>query len=243
MFDFSLAVAVVAFLAGTVASVAGFGIGSLLTPLLALHIGTKVAVAAVAIPHLVGTALRCWMLRKDIDKRVLLGFGITSAFGGLAGALFHNYLQAGALTVIFGVILIFAGSIGLGGWNERMRFHGPVAWIAGAISGGLGGLVGNQGGIRSAALFGFDLQPKAFVATATAIGIVVDAVRLPVYLIADGPQILTVYPLLLIATTGVVIGTCCGMFLLQGMDSRKFKRIVSGIILALGIWMLLRASG
>ena len=42
--------------AGAVASVAGFGIGSLLTPVLGMGVGTKVAVAMVSIPHVVGTA-------------------------------------------------------------------------------------------------------------------------------------------------------------------------------------------
>ena len=36
---------------GAVASVAGFGIGSVLTPAIAAVAGTKLAVAAVSIPH------------------------------------------------------------------------------------------------------------------------------------------------------------------------------------------------
>ena len=55
--------------AGAVASVSGFGIGSLLTPLLALHAGTKTAVAAVSIPHLIGTAIRFWRLRSASRPR------------------------------------------------------------------------------------------------------------------------------------------------------------------------------
>jgi uncharacterized protein len=51
-------VAVVAIVAGAIASVTGFGIGSLLTPLLALQTGTKLAVAAISVPHLAGMALR-----------------------------------------------------------------------------------------------------------------------------------------------------------------------------------------
>ena len=46
---FDLVVAAAALIAGAIASVAGFGIGSLLTPLFALQTGTKLAVAAVAI--------------------------------------------------------------------------------------------------------------------------------------------------------------------------------------------------
>src|SRR5574337_446417 len=50
------------FRAGGIASVAGFGIGSLLTPLFALRVGTRLAVAAVSVPHVLATALRFWRL-------------------------------------------------------------------------------------------------------------------------------------------------------------------------------------
>ncbi len=62
-----------------------------------------------------------------------------------------------------------------------MKFGRTAAWIAGALSGMFGGLVGNQGGIRSAALLGFDLKRDEFVATATAIALLVDVFRMPVY--------------------------------------------------------------
>ena len=83
-FQFLLAAASV--IAGAIAAVTGFGIGSLLTPVLALRTGTKIAVAAVAIPHFIGTAQRFWILRRHVDRRVLLGFGIASAIGLLAQA-------------------------------------------------------------------------------------------------------------------------------------------------------------
>jgi uncharacterized protein len=48
----------VALVAGATAAVVGFGIGSLLTPLLAAHVGTNLAIAAVVMPHLAGGLLR-----------------------------------------------------------------------------------------------------------------------------------------------------------------------------------------
>ena len=92
-----------------------------------------------------------------------------SAAGGLTGALLHAYADSPALTIVFGVLLIFTGVMGLTGLYERLRFKGWVAWVAGAVSGMLGGMVGNQGGIRSAAMLGFDVPRHAFVATATAV--------------------------------------------------------------------------
>src|SRR4026207_941283 len=44
----------VALAAGAISAISGFGIGSLLTPLFALQVGTKTAVAAASIPHLIG---------------------------------------------------------------------------------------------------------------------------------------------------------------------------------------------
>ena len=84
-FDALVLIAAVA--AGAIASVSGFGIGSLLTPALTLMVDTRVAIAAVAIPHLIGTALRFFTLRVAPDLVVLWTFGLASAAGALLGAL------------------------------------------------------------------------------------------------------------------------------------------------------------
>jgi hypothetical protein len=175
-------VVIVAVVAAAIAAVTGFGIGSLLTPLLALQVDTRLAVAAVSIPHVVGTALRLWLLKGGVDRKVLWSFGLTSATGGLAGAALHDMANNRWLGVVFGALLLFAAASEATGLARQMRFRGWVAWLAGAVSGLLGGLVGNQGGIRSAALLGFDLSKQTFVGTATAIGLFVDGARLPVYL-------------------------------------------------------------
>ena len=107
---------------GAIASISGFGIGSLLTPLLSIRLGTRLAVAAVAGPHLLGTAIRLWWLRKHVDRRVLVSFGLLSAVGGLCGALAHSAVDSPLLRLIFGGMLVFAGVMGLTGLAERMRF-------------------------------------------------------------------------------------------------------------------------
>ncbi len=232
-----LAVLVTAILAGGVASVTGFGIGSLVTPVLSLSLGTKLAVAVVSVPHLIGTAIRFFMLRQHVDKRVLLHFGIMSALGGLAGAILHATFATPALTLIFGIILLFAGFMGSTGLSEKMRFHGVGAWIAGGISGLLGGMVGNQGGIRSAALLGFAVSKETFVATATAIGLIVDGARMPVYFLSQHEALFQNSKWIVVAAAGVIIGTLLGTKLLTKLNQRTFRRVVSGLIFLLGAFM------
>jgi uncharacterized membrane protein YfcA len=75
-----------------------------------------------AIPHLVGSAQRYWMLRRHVDRRMLLGFGLASAAGGLAGALVHTRLESRALGIAFGLLLVLAAIAELTGWMERVRW-------------------------------------------------------------------------------------------------------------------------
>ena len=233
-------VLIVAVAAGIVSAVTGFGIGSLLTPLLALGVELSVAVAAVAIPHVLGTAVRFVMLKGRIDRKVLLSFGITSAAGGLIGALLNRSTSNQWLTLLFGALLLFAAASEISGLARRMRFRGVAAWIAGALSGLLGGLVGNQGGIRSAALVGFNLSKEQFVATATAIALLVDGARLPVYLVTHGDPITSLWRPILVASIGVVAGTVIGSRLLTRIPEAWFRWILAVVLWLLGITMIVR---
>ena len=236
---FQAVLVLAAFGAGAIASVLGFGIGSVLTPVLSAEVGTRLAVAAVSIPHVIGTALRFWMLRGRVDRRTFVWFGVPSAAGGLAGALLHADASNRALSVTLGGLLLFAGVSEFTGLMRRVRLGRRGAGVAGALSGTFGGLVGNQGGIRSAALLAFDLERDAFVATATATGLIVDAARMPVYLIVEHHGLRTVAGLILLATTGVAAGTLAGRRLLAGIPELVYRRLVAALLLILGAWMML----
>jgi uncharacterized membrane protein YfcA len=236
--SFELAVVLVGIAAGAVAAVAGFGVGSLVTPLLTTHYDAKAAVALVAIPHAVATALRLWRLRADIAWPVLRTFGLASALGGLAGAYVFTQVAGSVLARVLGVLLVFVGTAELLGFAQKLQVGGKWAVAAGALSGMFGGMVGNQGGVRSAGLLAFDLPPRAFVATAAVIALIVDVVRLPLYLWDQGEAIAQARLLLVIATVGVVVGTFAGTYILLRLPPRTFRRVVGAVLLPLGLWML-----
>ena len=231
---------VAAIVAGAIASVTGFGIGSILTPTLSLWMDAKLAVAVVAIPHLIGTALRFAMLDARVDRSVMWRFGIASAAGGLAGALLQASLGGDWLLTLLAALLLFVAALELSGWSRHLRFTGPAAWIAGVSSGFLGGLVGNQGGIRSAALLGFSLKRDVFVATATAIALFVDGARLPIYAASSGRAMWDSRTDIAVATAGVVGGTILGTRLLKNIPEHLFRKSVAVVLAVLGIALLLR---
>jgi hypothetical protein len=238
---FAIAVGLAGVAAGGIAAVAGFGVGSVLTPLLGMTLGLKLAVAAASIPHVIGTALRLWIVRAHLDRRVLLSFGLTSAAGGLIGAALQSVASSPVLTIVFASLLLFAGIGGVTGYSSRMHFGRRGAWIGGALSGFLGGLVGNQGGIRSAAMLGFDVPKEAFVATSTAIALVVDGARVPIYVVTQGDALAPHAPLIVGAATAVVAGTLLGTWLLRRVPERVFRPIVGALLIVLAFFTVVTA--
>ena len=236
---FLVALLLVAVLSGATAAVVGFGIGSLLTPLVAARFSMPLAIAAVAIPHAVATALRCWRLRHAIDWSVMRGFGVVSALGALAGALFYTRLGGRTLTIVLGALLLLTAAASLGGWTSRWRPRGARAFLLGAASGAFGGIAGNQGGLRAVALGTFSLAPVAFVATATAIGLLVDAMRMPLYVWRAGAGLAELAIPIAVATVGVVAGTLLGERMLLGLSPERFRRVTAVAIGILGAWLIL----
>jgi uncharacterized membrane protein YfcA len=230
-----------AVLAGAVAAVSGFGIGSLLTPLLAARLETRLAVALVAVPHVAATAVRFHRLRSHLNRRVFLNFGLLSAGGGLLGALLSARAASPALDAVFGCLLVLAGGSAWTGLWQRLRFGRTTAWVAGGVSGFFGGLVGNQGGIRSAALLGFPLQRDELVATATAVALLVDAARLPVYVAGEHAAMGSQWLLLAVATAGCLAGTFWGVSWLRRIPEPQYRRWLGAILTLLGVYFLWKA--
>jgi uncharacterized membrane protein YfcA len=232
------ALLIVGILGGATAAVSGFGIGSLLTPLLATRYDVPLAIAAVSIPHAIATAVRCWRLRASISWPVIRTFGALSAAGGLVGALLYTRVGSRAMTVTLGVLLIATSVAALSDWMVRLHPRGVVAQGLGFLSGLFGGIAGNQGGLRAAALLAFALPPTAFVATATATGLAVDAARMPIYVWRAGNELIALATPIGVATVGVLIGTVLGERLLFGLSPERFRRVIGALIGILGVWLV-----
>jgi uncharacterized membrane protein YfcA len=238
---FLLALFAVGVLSGSTAAVIGFGIGSLLTPLLTLRLSPELAVAVVALPHLLATVMRLVRHAAWVDRTTLLRFGLLSATGGLAGALLQSSLSGPALLAALGALLIATALASLTGNFGEHRPPPPVALSLGLLSGFFGGLVGNQGGLRAAGLLAFDLSPRAFLATSTAVALLVDLARTPVYLLRAGPQLQPLAIPIVVAAAGCLVGTIWGERLLLRMGPGTYRRLVGTGVGAIGVWVLARA--
>lgn len=185
--------------------------------------------------------MRAWRLRRDVDAATFRQFGIASALGGLAGAALQPFLASAALMLVLASLLVLAGATELAG--RRVPLPRTRFWrlAGGMLSGGFGGLVGNQGGIRAAALLGFQLPPRALVATATASALLVDAARLPIYGVTSREVLTSNAGLWLAASAGAVAGTFIGVPLLGRIPEAIYRRLVGALLVVLGVALFVAA--
>ena len=142
--------------------------------------------------------------------------------------------------IVLGVLLIFSGIGGLTGFTARLRIPaGPWSVATGTASGAFGGLVGNQGGIRAAALLHFG-RAAATVATATGIALAVDAARIPIYLASGGGAVIAAnWPYVVVGAVGVVAGTLLATPILRRLPPDQFRRFVFVVVAALGVLLII----
>ena len=70
--------------------------------------------------------------------------------------------------------------------------------------------------------------------------LIVDGARMPVYLATQGAEVASLWPVLVVCTVAAIVGTVVGERLLRRIPEPIYRRVVSTLVLALGVFMLLR---
>lgn len=249
-------VCVVALLASVLTFFSGFGLGTLLLPAFALFVPLEHAIAMTAVVHLLNGLFKLALLRKHIDTRVLLRFGLPAVLAAVLGAwllsalgtlpALHAYTAFGhrfeilPLKLVIGLLLLLFAMIELVPKLRDLEFDARWQPLGGALSGFFGGLAGMQGALRSAFLARSGLDKQAFVATGAAIACVIDVSRLAVY----AGTLLAVFGtldhrLLACAVLAAFAGAWLGNRLLHKTTLRGLQRVVAAMLFAFAIGLIL----
>ena len=229
----------------------GFGLGTLLMPVLALFFPVDLAIALTAVVHLGNNLFKLALLGRYADKGMAVRFGVPALLASFLGARtllwlihlspFYSYHLGGrefhllpvklivALLIIIFALMEFVPAL------SRLSFAGKYLFLGGILSGFFGGLSGLQGALRSAFLIRSGLSTEGFIATGVVVACLVDVPRILVYAshfsaIAYGGS-----RLLLLAA---VASAWAGAFL----GSRLIKRVTMGLVQNLVALMLLMVA-
>ena len=174
----------------------GFGLGTMLMPIMALFFPVTTAIVLTALIHLLNNFIKISMLWDNIRWNIVFRFGIPAMTAAACGALLLT--QLGNITTIYsytifgmtaaitpikfivGFLLLFFATLESFP-NLRKKIFNLTLPISGLLSGFFGGLSGHQGAFRSAFLINANLNESQFIATGSAISILIDITRLIVY--------------------------------------------------------------
>lgn len=249
-------VSIVTFTAAILTFFSGFGLGTILTPVMMIFFPTEIAIAFTGLVHFSNNIFKFFLVGKNIDKKVLIRFGLPSVIAALIGSyllvlidesnvifsyhFFDKKIDVVLVKFFISILLITFAIIDLIPQIKNLNFDKKYLPVGGFLSGFFGGLSGNQGALRSAFLVKHGLEKSVFVATTVAVSSLVDITRLGIY----STNFLNLnysdfYQLGFFSVVSAVAGSFIGNNLLKKVTIEQIKKIVALLLVLLGMSLLI----
>jgi len=248
-------VCIAALLASGLTLFSGFGLGTLLMPVIALFFPLELAIAMTAMVHLANNLFKIGLLGQKADRSVLLKFGLPAIVAAFAGAALLTYLgevrpiyeyyafgnnrQVSVLKLAIGALIISFVAMELSPTFSKAALDRKWLPLGGVISGFFGGLSGHQGAFRSMFLIKSGLEKEAFVATGVVLAVMVDLSRMAIYGVGVSAHADAVeWPLVIGASVSAFIGAYMGAKVLKKVTLRSVQLIVSALLIVVGVGLI-----
>ena len=248
-------VSLAALLASCLTFFSGFGLGTLLMPVVALFLPVEVAIAVTAIVHLANNLFKLALVGKKADCSVVWRFGAPAVVAALLGAWLLNMLSGlptwfeyqwlgrefavSVVKFIIGVLILAFVWLELSPRFAKMSFDARYLPLGGALSGFFGGLSGHQGAFRSMFLIKSGLDSQRFIATGVVLAVLVDVARMVVYGWSFSANTANVqWTMVLSASFSAFVGAYLGAKLLHKVTLRTIQRLVSVLLVLIGLGLV-----
>lgn len=243
---------VAAFFGSILTFLAGFGLGTILLPVFTLFFPLPIAITANAVVHLSNNLFKSALVWKHIHFPTFLRFGITAIGAAILGGWCLDVLQENSHSIYFkcvgygfttsplkstiGILMLFFALFELIPALKNWKVNEKWLPIGGLLAGFFGGLSGHQGAFRSTFLTKGTLTKEQFIATGTAIAVVIDIARLSFYAFTINFYFLTEKPgsyLVPLAIFAALVGSLVGNRLLKKTTFKSIQLIVGIALITL----------
>jgi uncharacterized membrane protein YfcA len=223
-----LIICLAAFLASGLTLFSGFGLGTLLLPVMALFFPIDLAIALTAVVHALNNLFKCWLLGRHADPAVVLKFGLPAILAALLGARLLLYLSDlpplvtyhifGREALVMPVKLVVAVLMVVFAWFELAPGGAPLALTPRYLP--LGAFLLQAG-----------LTKEGFIATGVVISLLVDIPRIAMYGVSlPGLHLADNRLVLAAAVLAAFSGAWLGNRLLTKVTLRLVQLLVAGML-------------
>jgi len=232
-------IALLTLIAATVGTITGFGTSTIMIPVLVIFLPPIEVIFLVAIIHWFGNIWKVALFRTGIDLRLIALFGIVGLITSYLGASISLGANKDILLRLLGAFLAGYSLFLIFQSHFRVSAGAVTALSGGALSGFFAGMFGIGGAIRAMFLSAFYLPKEVYIATAGAIGLMVDATRIITYFTGGATLTTELWWGLLIFIPISFAGANIAKRIVDKMPQDKFRRVIAVFLFAIGLKLIL----
>jgi uncharacterized protein len=240
-----------AFVVGGLTLYAGFGLGTMLMPVIALFVPIQTAITVTAVVHFLTNIAKLALVGRHADTHVILRFGLPASLAASAGAWVLGWLsgltsvvhyqllghQFEVLPVKAVIAVLLLGFVLLELRNEAaLQIERRYLPLGGVVSGFFGGLSGHQGAFRSAFLAKSGLTKHQFLGTSVVIACLVDLSRLVMYSTTLSLQRLGEQSVALLAiVASALLGTVLAARYIEKVTMKTIRTLIATLLMSIAL--------
>lgn len=227
---------ILTFFAGILGTITGFGISTIMVPVVLLFLPLPQTLLLVGVIHWFGDIWKMYFFKHAIDWKLVAYFGIPGVIMASFGASMVLALPAELLSRFVGGALIGYVIFLLAKPTFRLKNTPFVAAAGGAGSGFLGGISGVGGGaLRAVVLTAFNIPKSAYIFISGLLGAVIDASRIATYFFGGARLDSTLYWGIVVSIPVSMAGAWVAKKIVNKIPQKVFRGIIAVFLLILGI--------
>lgn len=232
---------VLVFVASLVSTLTGFGLATIMIPVLLLRYPLAETLLFVAVIHLFGDLWKLWFFRRGIRWKIILPFAALGIPATILGASLVPQIPQDLLGRALGVFLLLYVAVLLRKKSFHIKPKSYSTVIGGGLYGFFAGIFGVSGEIRGAILAAYNLPKAVYLFTNGAIALFIDTTRISTYL-ASGIRLATIPAWGLLALLPISFaGAYLAQSLVDKIPQKRFRSVIA-FFLFLAALRLLFAS-
>jgi len=233
-----LLIAVLTIIASWVGTLSGFGSSTVLVPVLLIFYPLPETLLLAGILHWFNDIWKVSLFRKGIKWKLILSFGIPGMLATIFGASLIFSAPEEILSRVLGAFLVAYALYLLVQHKFKVPTSIPTAVTGGALSGFFAGIFGLGGAIRIDFLTAYNLPNVVYIATAGAIGLVVDSTRVVTYLAEGSLMDQGLWFGLLLFVPASFLGAKLAQKMVKKIPQKQFRLVIALFLLVAGVKFL-----
>jgi len=220
----------ITFIAAVFGTVSGFGISTLMVPVILFFYPLPITLLFVGVIHFAGDIWKVLFFRQGIRWKLILSFGIPGIIASYLGASLVLQVSGALMKRILAVFLLAYVVFLFSKKEWRVPQKAATGMIGGSLYGFSAGIFGIGGAARSAFLTAYNLPKEVYIFTAGAIALFVDITRIIKY-ISGGLSIQTIFMITLAVCIPIsFLGAYVAKKIVNRIPQKRFRMVIAVLI-------------